>query len=72
MPRWDAPRDAKVPHGPWQKEILGEWQLVLRAGDLVDRKGDDQEAEKAVKKPCFSTNEERNENVIALYWCGKL
>lgn len=72
MLRWDAPRDEKVPHGPWQEEKVGEWQPVLRARDLVDRRGDDREAEKAVKKPRFSTNEERNENVIALYWCGKL
>lgn len=50
MLRWDAPRDEKVPHGPWQEEKLGEWQLVLRAWDLVDRRGDDREAEKAVKK----------------------
>lgn len=53
MLRWDAPRDEKVPHGPWQEEKLGEWQPVLRARDLVDRRGDDREAEKAVKNLAF-------------------
>lgn len=71
MLQWCVSWDVKGPRRVWQKEMLGEW-LGLEAQGLVNRAGDDGEAEGAVKKSQFSTGEERNENVTALYWCGKL
>lgn len=42
----------KGPRRVWQTEMLGEW-LGLEAQGLVNRAGDDGEAEGAVKNPSF-------------------